>query len=133
MEWALMKPLSRPDATLRRRRTPAGDGDGFAPTRPPEPWCRRRRPLEFEHALGAVFPDVVQQAIPVRPGFSLSLMDPQSVHLDHGRLLRHGTEQYAAGLCHGFQFPSARKSQAPPKRLGKNDAAGMIHFDSHAI
>ena len=60
-------------------------------------------------------------------------MDPQTIDLDHGRLLFNPLKKHATRLLNSLQRRVRFQAQALPKAFWNNDPACLINPDLHTI
>src|SRR5271165_3276262 len=114
---------------MREKLAHGGDDCGLRPR--PGRWYRRIYPSGLEYVLRPFFAKVVHHALPTRAGFGRSLVNPESINLNHRRLLRHEAQQNAARLFHRLQFNPGGKAQPFAQRFRKDDSARFVHTEFH--
>src|SRR5271157_2623437 len=89
----------------------------------------------FQKTAGLVNPllaHVLKDALPVCPRFGATLMDPQTIDLDHGRPLFDPLEKHALRQLNGFQLRIRFESQPLPERFGDDNPPRFIDPEGHA-
>ena len=76
---------------------------------------------------------VFKDALPVCPRFRPALMDPQTIHLDHGGPLLRSLEKHAVRLLNSLQIHVRHEAQPLPQGFGDDNAPGFIDLELHTI
>src|SRR5271166_2914468 len=127
-----------PCPALRRRAAGQAwlgrSADDFARRRQRELSYRRKYPLglRFQNGPNPLLAHVLKDALPVCPRFGATLMDPQTIDLDHGRPLFDPLEKHALRLLNSFQLRIRFESQPLPERFGDDNPPRFIDPEGHA-